>query len=133
MRIVLKKYFIGALSFFLVLSNFSFAATISICRMSMDTKSCSCSSDNGMSEEGPVLSKLKMPCCQETTSELSNTNVLTSLNNEILILLSSGPCSIDPFNAFSPSCGSDGHFSFAQLKFLIPASDIPIKISSLLI
>ena len=131
MSTVLKKYFVGLLSFFLILSNFSFASTLMFCKMGMDDYTCQCK-HNTEKHSGLSISKVKKSCCDLRTKELANNNTLSNLNN--------GPnpelfSSIINFEFFGGSF-TDCHYQFnsvAALKFLIPKTDIPIKVCSLLI
>lgn len=128
----LKKYLITGLSLLLILSNFSFATQLLFCSMNMDAKVCGCSHDNGKPIDGLSISKVKAKCCNDETTELSNTNSLltfkTELPQEISVL---GVLVIDK-SSDSNSASKFSADSFFD-KSHLPKLDIPILTSSLLI
>ncbi len=83
MKKAFNKYFVVSLSLMLILSNFSFATQLMFCEMTGDTKVCECKQDDVKKYDGISLTKHKSKCCNEETTELSNTNTLLSINNEL--------------------------------------------------
>jgi len=77
-----NKYFVVPLSFMLILSNFSFATQLMICEMMGDSKVCDCTHRDEPKPDGLSLTQERSKCCNEETSELSNSNTLLNLNTE---------------------------------------------------
>lgn len=127
-----KKYFITFLALLLILSNFSFATTIMLCGMSDESISCSCANSQEHSSHGIVIKKVKNSCCETETIQLSNSNNLQVVKNDLtgnfLVIL----------NILNVEDGeglkSGLNHSFASsINYHLPNSDIPVLYSSLLI
>ena len=133
MRTKVKKYFITYLSLVLILSNFSFATTLMLCKMSGKQISCTCSHNQTDSPKGIAFSKIKNPCCDEKTIELSNSNTLTTVKND---LTGNFLALIDVINAGGNASGLNiinASRINNQFSYHPPNSEIPILHSSLLI
>lgn len=128
-----RKYFISALSVLLILSNFSFATTLMLCSMDMDTSVCACSHKSAGDTRTPSIEKVKKSCCESETVELSNSNILLAikndLNNNSLVIINTINNEDDDYFFNSKS----SHYSINKVSYYLPISDIPIINSSLLI
>ena len=74
---IYKKYFVSFLAVTLILSNFSFITTYSICSMGSMKESCACKNTTQNIPSGLNISKEKKSCCEEKIIELSNSNILS--------------------------------------------------------
>lgn len=83
MKKAFNKYFVVSLSFMLILSNFSYATQLMLCEMTGDTKACECKDKDVKKYDGITFNTVESKCCNEETSELSNTNTLLTNNNEL--------------------------------------------------
>ncbi len=132
MRTKIKKYFIAYLSLVLILSNFSFATTLMLCKMSNMQNSCSCTQLQDYSSQATSLSKVNS-CCESKTYELSNSNILSIVKND---LTGNFLSVIDIINTESITAGLN-MLNVSQitgeLSYHPPNSEIPILNSSLLI
>jgi hypothetical protein len=132
MRTKIKKYFIAYLSLVLILSNFSFATTLMLCKMSNMQTSCSCTQSQDHSSQGASLSKVNS-CCESKTYELSNSNILSIVKND---LTGNFLSIIDVINTESNAAGLSALYVSritGELSYHPPNSEIPILNSSLLI
>jgi hypothetical protein len=132
MRTKIRKYFIAYLSLVLILSNFSFATTLMLCKMSNMQVSCSCTQSLDYSSQGASLSKVNS-CCESKTVELSNSNILSIVKND---LAGNFLSIIDVINTESISAGLSTLIVSRitnQNSYHPPNSEIPILNSSLLI
>lgn len=127
-----KKYFVVSLSFMLILSNFSFANQLMFCEMAGDNSRCECSHNDRPDYPGINLAQEKTKCCEEKTTELTNSNTLLSCNNSqeqdshvYLVLFYTSKIDPDTIN--------NSIFNFSPDKSHLPEIDIPIFTSSLLI
>lgn len=127
-----RKYFVVTLSLMLILSNFSFATQLMICEMMGDSKVCDCAHRDNPKPDGLSLTQERNKCCNEETTELSNSNTLLNFNNEqdqdiytnISIALN---VTDDIENNYNNS------ILYIHDKSHLPEIDIPIFNSSLLI
>ena len=124
-----RKYLIPFLSFFLILSNFSFAVNYSICNMGNMKEMCFCSKDGNKLNSGLIFSK--KPCCEDRIVDLSNSNTLSIDKSFALdFILTNGSLLLN--NLFLPE-----NYSITSnlLTFhdKIPKDGIPITNSSILI
>lgn len=132
MKKAFKKYFVVTLSLFLILSNFSFATQLMFCEMTGDTKVCECKKDDVKKFDGVSLTKHKSNCCNEETTELSNSNNLVIANNDlnndlfphVNIYFNN---SVELIHIYSNS------IQYTPDKSHLPEIDIPVFTSSLLI
>lgn len=132
MKSKVKKYFVVSLSLMLVLSNFSFAATLAFCKMNGDNSVCSCSHNNHTEKTGPAFKRMPNNCCETKIVELSNINILEVLNSYSVSI----NFQTDIFNT-----DAAGHFdnlsnagrTYNELSYHPPNSEIPILYSTLLI
>jgi len=130
-----KKFIIVVLSLLLILSNFSFALTYSICTMGMMTgcmkETCARNNHDLNKINGFVLSKTKKTCCEERVSELSNSNTLL-INHSSNYNASFNHVSyiVDNFPTIDNNTLVHNHFTYPDK---IPKNGIPIIISSLII
>jgi len=116
----------------LILSNFSFATQLMICEMMGDSKVCDCAHRDNPKPDGLSLTQERNKCCNEETTELSNSNTLLNFNNEqdqdiytnISIALN---VTDDIENNYNNS------ILYIHDKSHLPEIDIPIFNSSLLI
>ncbi len=132
MRTKIKKYFIANLSLVLILSNFSFATTLMLCRMGNMQTSCSCTQSEDHSSQLASLSKVNS-CCENKTYELSNSNILSIVKND---LTGNFLSVINVINTESISAGLSTLIVSRitnQNSYHPPNSEIPILNSSLLI
>ncbi len=128
-----RKYFVSVLSVMLIFSNFSFATTLMLCKMNMGGGStCQCSTTHERASE-LALKNIKNNCCDLETIELSNSNLLLSVKNDlndnsiVLIDLFNNGLSDNPLNT------KDAHYLHCKYYYHLPNSDIPVENSSLLI
>ena len=132
MRTKVKKYFIAYLSLVLILSNFSFATTLMMCKMGNMQTSCSCTLEQDNSSQGASLSKVNS-CCESKTYELSNSNILCLVKND---LTGNFLSVIDVINTENFTAGlstfNESRIT-GELTYHPPNSEIPILNSSLLI
>jgi len=132
MRTKIKKYFIAYLSLVLILSNFSFATTLMLCNMSNMQTSCSCSQLQDYSSQVASLSKVNS-CCESKTYELSNSNILCLVKND---LTGNFLSVIDVINTENFTAGlstfNESRIT-GELTYHPPNSEIPILNSSLII
>lgn len=128
-----KKYFVSALAVLLILSNFSFATTFMLCDMGMDAGSCSCSKKLDKDRNTVTIKKLKSSCCNTETIELSNSNQLHTVKND---LTANSLEVIKIINDINNNYYLDSGVPQNLVKsfaYPLPNSDIPIINSSLLI
>lgn len=132
MKKVFRKYFVVSLSLFLILSNFSYATQVMFCEMTGDTKVCECKKDDVKKYGGISLTKHKSKCCNEETNELSNSNTLLTINNDLNYYVCSH---IDLYSYFSIDLFDLNHnkILYTPDKSHLPEIDIPVFNSSLLI
>jgi hypothetical protein len=132
MKTKVKQYFITYLSLVLVLSNFSFATTMVLCEMDGGNHQCVCTNSNDTGNNGLAVRSVAKSCCEARIVELSNSNVLEILHNNI----------VNPFaHVELINSGVDNLCSFSMQAFILnynfsyhpPNSEIPILNSSLLI
>lgn len=132
MRTKVKKYFIAYLSLVLILSNFSFATTLMMCKMSNMQSSCSCTLEQNHSSQEASLSRVNS-CCESKTYELSNSNILSIVKDD---LTGNFLSVIDIINTENIT-GSLSSLNVSQINYELsyhpPNSEIPILNSSLLI
>jgi hypothetical protein len=126
-----NKYFVVSLSLMLILSNFSYASQLMFCEMTGGTTECECRHTEHKKFDGVSLSQEKSQCCNEETTELSNTNTLLNVNQGTDQDFPVYPVFINiPF-------GLSGNISDLIIYFhgisQLPKNDIPIFTSSLLI
>ncbi|HMR40273.1 MAG TPA: hypothetical protein PKA90_07560 [Ignavibacteria bacterium] len=122
------KYFTLLLTILLLNSNFSFAISEMMCKMSTDKDQCECTTD---SHTGVMkITSEEKACCKNSVSELNNSNTLEKNNTKHVTdqaqqkLIYTMPVNKDTQT-------SSIFISFVNLK--IPVPDIPIFNSSLLI
>jgi len=132
MKTKVKQYFITYLSLVLILSNFSFAATLAFCSMNSDNSVCSCIHKNSTEKSELVIKKISKSCCETKIVELSNSNILEILNsysgNTLL--------HVDVLNSdiiSHASVSSQVSRIYSEFSYHPPNSEIPILNSSLLI
>jgi hypothetical protein len=78
-----RKYIIPILSITLILSNFSFAVTYTLCKMDDNSRpACQCTSEAPQNINGICLNKHVSSCCEYGKSELSNLNILQYVRTE---------------------------------------------------
>src|SRR4030095_520575 len=132
MRNFFTKYFVVILSLLLVLSNFSFATSLMICGMSDEITKCECKHDTQPPLKGIGYSKEKSSCCDNETTELSNSNTLsivkTDLPKDITLFVL---IAFDFHNDLSLQYNRPVHSSAD--KEHVPKQNLPVLISSLLI
>ncbi|MFI5144461.1 MAG: hypothetical protein ACHQJ4_02590 [Ignavibacteria bacterium] len=126
-----KKYFVSFLAVTLILSNFSFITTYSICSMGTMKESCACKNTTNDVPAGLNISKEKKSCCEEKIVELSNSNILSIDKSKTLDYLQ------------NPGCLTADNFSIPESPLFvnnlfkppdkIPKNGIPVTNSSLLI
>lgn len=127
-----NKYFVVSLSLMLILSNFSFATQLMICEMMGDTNVCECTHNDYQKVDVLSFTQERSKCCNEETTELSNTNTLLSINNELNHNIYTNVALF-----FNTSITLDHNFNslvlYSHDKSHFPKLDIPIFTSSLLI
>lgn len=132
MKKAFRKYFVVSLSFVLILSNFSFATQLMYCEMNDDSSKCECSHNDKSVYPGISLTQEKTKCCDEKTTELTNSNTLLNHNitqehdtyiNIGLFYISTIDLSI--INSIT--------FGYLPQDAYHPEIDIPVFTSSLLI
>ena len=124
---ICKKYFIVTLSAMLILSNFSFAVTYSLCSMGEMKQSCG---KINKSLDGFGISKERSSCCMDRISELSNSNILSQVYS------SSNDCIQKTFSYIDISSIIEYNFSqiiYSNCPDKIPKDGIPVINLSLLI
>jgi hypothetical protein len=127
-----SKYFVVSLSLLLILSNFSYATHLMLCAMSDDATVCECSHNDGNLPDELSYKKEKSGCCTSEISELTNSNLLTTVKFEL-------PNNINSFSALILDLNRNselyaGSFLNSAIdKSHLPKLDIPILTSSLLI
>ncbi len=123
---------IFVMSVLLVLSNFSYATQLMFCEMSNDTEICECTHNTAKPYEGISITNVNTKCCQEESSELTNSNTLTTLKPEL-------PQNINTFGSLVLDLNQNhealpgSYLNFSIDKSHLPKLDIPILVSSLLI
>ncbi|MBE2228818.1 MAG: hypothetical protein IAE93_15790 [Ignavibacteria bacterium] len=127
-----RKYFVVTLSLMLILSNFSFATQLMICEMMGDSKVCDCAHRDNPKPDGLSLTQERSKCCNEETTELSNSNTLLNLNNE-----QDQDIYTNISIAFNITVDIENNYNSSILhtpdRSHLPEIDIPIFNSSLLI
>ena len=131
MRYFYNKYIIASLAVLLILSNFSFATAIAVCKMGEMKQSCCCKNESPDNSKEQGISKVKITCCDEKVFDLSNTNVL-SINKaqDCKCFLISMHFTLNGDAIITRSINNNLHYSIPDK---IPKDGIPIVISSLLI
>lgn len=124
----LSKYFSILLILVLINSNFSFALTQMMCKMSQDRNTCeceqsSCSNEAQINSEEPV-------CCKVKFIEINNINTL-ELNK--LLAASEVVYQIQNYFLQSDINSESTHYFRIQLNHFKPPADIPILLSHILI
>jgi len=127
-----RKYFVVTLSLMLILSNFSFATQLMICEMMGDSKVCDCAHRDNPKPDGLSLTQERNKCCNEETTELSNSNTLLNLNTEQDQDIYTN-ISILPNVAFDIESNFINSIKYTPDRSYLPEIDIPIFNSSLLI
>jgi len=131
MRRLFKKYFISFLAITLILSNFSFITTYSVCSMGGMKESCACKDMAKDIPSGLNIFKEKKSCCEQKIAELSNSNVLSIDKSKTIDCLQ------------NPGCLQADNFTIPESPLFvnnlfrppdkIPKNGIPVANSSLLI
>jgi len=116
----------------LILSNFSFATQLMICEMMGDSKVCDCAHRDNPKPDGLSLTQERNKCCNEETTELSNSNTLLNLNTEQDQDIYTN-ISILPNVAFDIESNFINSIKYTPDRSYLPEIDIPIFNSSLLI
>ncbi len=132
MKKAFKKYFVVSLSLMLILSNFSFATQLMFCEMSGDDNKCECSHIDAADYPGISFSQEKNKCCEEKTSELTNSNTLLNFNN-IQEHDSFANISLFYVSTIDPGILNNITFRYFPQDAYHPEIDIPVFTSSLLI
>lgn len=132
MKRVFKKYFVVSLSLMLILSNFSFATQLMFCEMTDDSSKCECSHKEKPVYPGISLTQEKNKCCDEKTTELTNSNTLLNYNN---IQENDSYANIALFcvSTIDPGILNNVTFRYFPPGAYHPQTDIPVFTSSLLI
>ncbi|HMQ97517.1 MAG TPA: hypothetical protein PKE39_00720 [Ignavibacteria bacterium] len=128
-----RKYFVVTLSLMLILSNFSFATQLMICEMMGDSKVCDCAHRDNPKPDGLSLTQERNKCCNEETTELSNSNTLLSLNNEQQDQYIYSNISLALNVTVDIESNYNNTILYTHDKAHLPEIDIPIFNSSLLI
>jgi len=129
-RIIFNKYFITILSFLLILSNFSYAASVMVCSMmgKGNTDKCTCQKTDNT--RGIKFKKVKDSCCEQQTLNLSNSNnLLHQKDNELTKQESVISCNGIDTDVQTNYIG----ITYNRLDRLKAPLDLPILYSSLLI
>lgn len=128
---IYKKYFIAFLAVTLILSNFSFITTYSICSMGDMKESCASKNVNSDVPAGLNISKEKKSCCEQRIIELSNSNIL-SIDKSNSFDCIQNHCYLTVDNVSIPENPSySNHYFVSPDK--VPKDGIPVNNSSLLI
>lgn len=130
MHRISKKYFVPFLAVTLILSNFSFITTYSICSMNGMNESCSCKNTAKDIPSGLNISKVKKSCCEEKIVELSNSNIL-SVDKSYSLDCLHGICYLLKDEVSLPENQSYSIIHVSPDK--VPKDGIPVNNSSLLI
>lgn len=122
------KYFTLFLTIILLNSNFSFAISEMMCKMSTVNTECECDQD---SQSGVMkISSEENACCKINVSEITNSNTLEKNNIKFTNELTSQTVIyLIPVSDFSKNYTSKNIFKICN----IPVPDIPIINSSFLI
>ena len=129
MKKIFLKYFTSILVIILLNSNFSFAISQMICKMSKVQTECPCDMDQ--SSMNSKISKEQNDCCKDKISEINNSNTLEK--NSIRYATDQVPqktiftIPINNYSIFSSS------INYIYINLKIPVPDIPVINSSLLI
>ena len=132
MKTKVKQYFITYLSLVLILSNFSFAATLAYCKMNGDNAVCSCIHKNTAEKSGLVINKVPKSCCETKIVELSNSNILEALNSYTGNSLFQADFINSDVNSILSALTQINRI-LTEFSYHPPNSEIPILNSSLLI
>ena len=133
MKKAFNKYFVVPLSFILILSNFSFATQLMLCEMSDDSKECECTHNDYQKVDVLSFTQERSKCCNEETTELSNSNTLLNLNNEQQDQYINTYISIALNVTFDIESNYNNSILYTPDRSYLPEIDIPIFNSSLLI
>jgi hypothetical protein len=114
----------------LILSNFSFITTYSICSMGNMKESCACKNINNDVPSGLNIAKEKKSCCEQRIIELSNSNIL-SIDNSNSFDCIHGICYLLKDEVSLPENQSYSNILVSPDK--VPKDGIPVNNSSLLI
>lgn len=116
----------------LILSNFSYATHLMLCAMSNDVTVCECSHNDSKLPDELSYKKEKSGCCTNEITELTNSNLLSTVKIEL-------PNDINSFSALILDLNQDSELYTSSFlnsaldKSHLPKLDIPILTSSLLI
>ena len=116
----------------LILSNFSFATQLMICEMMGDSKVCDCTHRDEPKSDGLNLTQERNKCCNQETTELSNSNTLLNLNNEHDQDIYTN-ISIALNVIFDIESNNNSSILYTPDRSHLPVIDIPIFNSALLI
>lgn len=130
MRRFYKKYFVSFLAVTLILSNFSFITTYSICSMGSMRETCACKNTTKDIPTGLNISKEKKSCCEEKFVELSNSNIL-SVDKSYSLDCLHGICYLLKDEVSLPE--NQSYSIIHVLPDKVPKDGIPVNNSSLLI
>lgn len=116
----------------LIFSNFSFATQLMFCEMASDNIKCECSHNEKDKFPGVSFTQEKSNCCDEKTTELTNSNILLNQNISqefdsyvYLVLFCISTVDLDIINY--------SLVTYMSRNTYYPDIDIPIFTSSLLI
>jgi hypothetical protein len=126
---ILTKYSVPILSLLLILSNFSYATNIMMCGMMSGGKTSSCCNQKPDYGKGVSISKVIKSCCDSRTIELSNSNNLVNIKNDVSSNLKFFDLRCP---GITPDISQSYILSTPSPKQKIPP-DIPILVSSFLI
>ena len=132
MKRAFNKYFVVSLSLMLILSNFSYATQLMFCEMSGDSNKCECTHNYQPDYPGFSLAQQKNKCCNEETTELSNSNTLLTTNSQQNQEISSLVILFLDYSVFQ-DYKYNNNILYSPDKSHLPEIDIPIFNSSLLI
>lgn len=128
MPIKFTKYFSLFIILFLINSNYSFAVTQMMCKMSSMQNECKCGNDS--ETKGMQINTKDSECCKIKISEINNSNTLEKNNNSFVnkIIVQSVSYFIPPVLTSNSYLQRKSYTHFKK-----PFSDIPVLFSTLLI